>query len=232
VGDYGQFCPVAKASEVLCQRWTPLIVRELLFGSRRFNEVQRGVPLMSPTLLSQRLKELNRAGVVDRTDRGDYELTEAGQELFGIIQSLGEWGQRWARSDYRAEELDAGLLLWDIHRHLRQVELPVERCVVQFDFPGEPSGKRRYWVVSGRDGADVCLVDPGFPVDVWVTASLRALTEVWMGDSTFVEEMRKGRIELEGPRRLVRCIPSWIGQHPALASVKPARPRGEPAGRS
>jgi DNA-binding HxlR family transcriptional regulator len=109
---------VAKASEVLCQRWTPLIVRELLCGSRRFNEIHRGVPLMSPTLLSQRLKELHRAGVVSRADDAGYELTEAGRELFGIVRALGEWGQRWARSDYSAKELDPGLLLWDMHRFL------------------------------------------------------------------------------------------------------------------
>ncbi len=208
---------------MLCQRWTPLIVRELLCGSRRFNEIQRGVPLMSQSLLSQRLKELNRAGVVVRADDGGYELTEAGTELYGIVRALGEWGQRWARRSYQQNELDPGLLLWDMHRFLRPGGLGPGRCVVEFDFPRQPPRKRRYWLVSTPEDVDVCLVDPGFPVDVIVKADLAALTKVWMGDSSFVDELRRNRIEMKGPRLLLRRLPQWLGQHPVLASVMPAR---------
>jgi DNA-binding HxlR family transcriptional regulator len=223
VSEYGQYCPVAKASELFCRRWTPLVVRELLYGSRRFNEIQRGVPLMSPSLLSKRLKELERAEVVTRAHDGGYELTEAGRELYGIVRALGEWGQRWARSDYRAEDLDAGLLLWSMRRFLRPDGLDLDHSVVQFDFPGQPARKRRYWLVASGPDVDVCLVDPGFPVDVVVKADLQALTKIWMGDSTFADELRSNRIELEGPPELVRRIPGWLGQHPILAGVKSAR---------
>ena len=224
MGGYSQFCPVAKAAEVLCQRWTPLIVRELLLGSCRFGEIQRGVPVMSPTLLSQRLRELIRAGVVTRTAGGGYELTGAGRELFGIILAMGEWGQRWARSDYRGEELDAGLLLWDMRRYLRPGGLGTARQVIEFDFPAQPAKRRHYWLVSGPSGVDVCLVDPGFQVDVVIRADLQALTKIWMGDSTYAAELADGRIEFLGPPRLIRRIPDWLGQHPALAQVKSARP--------
>lgn len=222
VGTYGQFCPVARAADVFCQRWTPLIVRELLCGSRRFNEIQRGVPQVSPTLLSQRLKELERAGVVDRREDG-YDLTPAGLELYGVVQALGEWGQRWARSDYQADELDPGLLLWDMHRYLDPAQLRDGRTVVEFRFRAEPQGRRHYWLVADTGGIDVCLVDPGYEVDVFVEAELQALTRVWMGDTTWRHEQDTGRIDAVGPARLLRRLPGWIGQHPVLASVGPAR---------
>ncbi len=222
MGTYGQFCPVARASDVFCQRWTPLIVRELLCGSRRFNEIQRGVPQVSPTLLSQRLKELERAGVVVRGTDG-YDLTPAGLELYGIVQALGEWGQRWARSDYQPDVLDPGLLLWDMHRFLDPTQLPGARTVVEFRFRAEPPGRRHYWLVAEQGGVDVCLVDPGYEVDVVVDAELKALTRVWMGDTTWRREQESGRIDVLGPARLVRRLPAWIGQHPVLATVAPAR---------
>jgi DNA-binding HxlR family transcriptional regulator len=226
VSSYGQFCPVAKASEIICQRWTPLVVRELMCGSRRFGEIQRGVPLMSPSLLSQRLRELGRAGVVRRADDGGYDLTEAGLEFHGIVRSLGEWGQRWARSDYGRDELDPGLLLWDMRRHLRPGGLGVERCVIEFRFPRQAPGRRRYWMVDNTDGVDVCLTDPGFPVDVVVSANLEALTKIWMGDASFAHELERRRVDIDGPSRLVQRIPDWLGQHPVLASIRPAARAG------
>ncbi len=225
---YGQFCPVAKAAEIICKRWTPLILRELLLGTRRFADIRRGVPLVSPTLLSQRLKELERVGVVVRADDGGYDLTEAGRELFPILQGFGEWGQRWARSDYRAEELDAGTLLWDVRRFVSSDGLRAGRTVLEFEFPGEPPGRRSYWVVLDTDGVDVCLVDPGFEVDVCVRAELASLAKVWMGDAVFVDEMREGRISIEGPAALARKVPAWFGRHPILADVENRR-AGTPA---
>jgi DNA-binding HxlR family transcriptional regulator len=222
---YGQFCPVSKAAEVVCQRWTPLIVRELLLGSKRFNEIRKGVPTCSPALLSKRLKELERAGVVNRielTDGVTYELTAAGRELYGIVAGLGEWGQRWARSDYGPDDLDPGLLLWDVRRFLDPNGLGDERVVVQIVFRGAPTGKRHYWVVADCGAIDLCLTDPGLGVDAVIDAELRALTQVWMGDIEFRDAIADNRIQLKGPRRLIRRIPSWFGQHPVLAPIKSA----------
>jgi DNA-binding HxlR family transcriptional regulator len=224
---YGQFCPVAKTSELLCEKWVPLIVRELLCGSRRFTEIQRGVPLISPALLSKRLRQLVAAGVIVRRPAGgawDYELTDAGWELYPIIEAMGVWGQRWARSEYTAEELDPGLLMWDMRRMLQPQGLRATRTVVEFRFAGAPAGRSAYWLVVD-DGIDLCLVDPGHPVDLWVRAQLRALTEVWMGDRAMRDCIRAGTIELDGPRSLVRAFPDWLGRHPVLGPIAPAVPR-------
>lgn len=223
-GGYGQFCPVSKASEVLCQRWTPLILRELLVGSTRFNEIRRGVPTCSPALLSKRLRELEAAGVIERDPTSSsYLLTAAGKELFPLIQGLGEWGQRWVRSTYGNDELDPGLLLWDVRRFLDAGGLGAGRKVVRIVFPSMPARRRYYWVVlDGRD-VDLCLTDPGMDVDATIQADLRALTQVWMGDTRFEDALKDGRIILTGPKSLTREIPRWFGQHPVLAQVARAR---------
>jgi DNA-binding HxlR family transcriptional regulator len=220
---YGQFCPVSKATEILCQRWTPLILRELLCGSSRFNEIRRGVPTCSPALVSKRLKELEAAGVVIRrvTDEGPlYALTPAGIELFPLIQGLGVWGQRWARSEYGPDDLDPGLLLWDVQRFLAPGAFGERRVVIQMTFPSAPVKQRYYWVVVGTDDVDLCLTDPGFEIDVLLNADLRSLTQVWMGDDRFVDALADGRITLTGPREVTRRIPEWFGQHPILAGVE------------
>jgi DNA-binding HxlR family transcriptional regulator len=220
---YGQFCPVSKATEILCQRWTPLILRELLVGSSRFNEIRRGVPTCSPALLSKRLKELELAGVVTRgvTDTGPiYNLTEAGRELFPLIQGLGVWGQRWARSDYGPDDLDPGLLLWDVRRFLAPGAFGERRVVIQLTFPSMAAKCRYYWMVVDADEVDLCLTDPGFEVDVQLDAELRALTQVWMGDARFADAVADGQITMTGPRELTRRIPDWFGQHPILAGVE------------
>ncbi|MGZ4793126.1 MAG: winged helix-turn-helix transcriptional regulator, partial [Ilumatobacteraceae bacterium] len=221
---YGQFCPVAKTSELLCERWVPLIVRELLSGSRRFSEIQRGVPLISPALLSKRLRQLEAAGVIVRSTpaRGaDYTLTEAGWELYPIIEAMGVWGQRWARSSYTPDELDPALLMWDMRRMLQPAGLAPPRTVVEFRFAGAPAGKSTFWLVVD-DSIDLCLIDPGHPVDLWVRADLRCLTQVWMGDRTMRDVIVTGAIALDGPRSLVHRFPDWLGQHPVLAKVAPA----------
>ena len=223
VNGYGQFCPVSKATEILCQRWTPLILRELLSGTSRFNEIRRGMPTCSPALLSKRLKELEQAGVVTRsvTDDGPlYALTPAGVEVFPLIQGLGVWGQRWARSDYGPDDLDPGLLLWDVRRFLAPGAFGDRRVVIQLTFPSMAATCRYYWVVVDAAEVDLCMTDPGFEVDVVLDADLRGLTQVWMGDATFVEALRTGQISLTGPRELTRRIPDWFGQHPVLASVE------------
>ena len=225
---YGQFCPVAKTSELLCERWVPLIVRELLCGSRRFSEIQRGVPMISPALLTKRLRQLETAGVIERsksTQFSNYVLTDAGWELYPIIEAMGVWGQRWARSQYTASELDPALLMWDMRRMLQPAGLAPSRTVVEFRFKRAPVGKSTYWLVVD-EGIDLCMVDPGQPVDLWIRADLRSLTQVWMGDRTMHDAVDAGDVQLEGPRSLVRRFPDWLGQHPVLARVGPAQSSG------
>jgi Predicted transcriptional regulators len=215
---YGQFCPVAKAAEIIAERWTPLVLRELLCGSRRFNDLHRGVPLMSRTLLAGRLEQLEDAGIVRSVPRSrgrgrDYQLTAAGEELRPLIECLGEWGQRWARAQVRRGDLDPGLLMWDIHRRVNLEALPPRRVVVRFEFRGVPATVRcpRYWwLVLEQVGVDLCLKDPGFLVDIVIGADLRTLTRVWMGDLLLVEGVRAGLIQIDGPRSLVRAFPTWL----------------------
>lgn len=224
---YGQFCPVSIASEVLTERWTPLVVRELLCGSTRFNEIRRGVPLMSPSLLSKRLKMLERVGVVERHEQGtsvSYHLTEAGEELRPVIEGLGEWGQRWGRGDVRQEHLDASLLMWDIHRNVRTECLPPERRVVHFHLRGSVDKKSRFWLVLERDTADLCLIDPGFEIDVHVEAHVEAMVQYWMGDADIWNLVEEGAVVVEGPRSLVRQFPSWFKRSGFADVTRPRSP--------
>ena len=166
---YGQFCPVAKAAEVLAERWTPLVMRELLEGSKHFNDLHRGVPLMSRSLLSLRLKQLEAVGAVERRSgqRGwEYHLTSAGNEISPIIQSLGEWGQRWYRSNFGPDDLDVGRLMWALRLTVRPEHFPPRRVTVQFDYADVPKNKRRWWVVSDRSDVDICPLNPGFEPDL------------------------------------------------------------------
>lgn len=225
---YGQFCPVSKGAEVVCRPWTPLILRELLVGSTHFNEIHRGVPACSPALLSKRLKELERSGVVERdmTRRpATYHLTEAGQELFPVIVGLGEWGQRWARTRYGAADLDPALLLWDVRRNLEPGGLGDRTVTVQFVFPGLPATDRFFWLVADAREVDLCVTDPGRDPDLVVEADLRALTEVWLGDTRFADAVAAQRIELRGPPLLVGRLPAWFGRHPRFSGIAPGADR-------
>jgi DNA-binding HxlR family transcriptional regulator len=215
---YGQFCPVAKAAEIFAERWTPLVLRELVCGSHRFSHLHRGVPLMSRTLLAQRLAQLEDAGIVRSAARTkgrgrEYFLTPAGEELRPVIERLGEWGQRWARKEVRAEDLDAGLLMWDIRRRMNTDRLPERRVVVRFDFRTLPRTVRRpptYWLILEQPDVDLCLKDPGFEIDLAVDADLVALTKAWMGDVRLADTMRSGLVRVEGPTALVRAFPGWL----------------------
>lgn len=224
---YRQFCPVAKAMELLDERWTLLVVRELLSGSRRFNEVRRGVPRMSPTLLSKRLQQLVRAGIVERRTEGGevlYVPTPAGRELEPVVDALAIWGTRWI-GRVGDEDLDPKLLLWDMHRSVDHDAVPEGRTVVHFSFTQVPSGNRRWWLVIKDGEADVCDVDPGHEVAVTVTASLRRMVEVWRGDVTWPQALRSGEIEVQGPEAFRRRLPSWFTL-PMFASVpRPAQRR-------
>jgi len=209
---YHQFCPVAKAMELLDERWTLLIVRELVAGSERFNELRRGVPRMSPTLLSKRLGQLVRAGVVDRIGDGNdvrYVLTPAGRELQPVVEALGVWGIRWI-GEIGDEDLDPKLLLWDMHRNIDYAVVPPGRTVVQFRFPDVPAATRDWWLVIGSAETDVCDDDPGHPVAVTVTGSLRRMTEVWRGDMSWPDALRSGGLSIQGPSPLRRALPRWF----------------------
>ncbi len=206
---YGQFCPLAMASEVLTERWTPLVVRELLCGTTRFNDLRRGVPLMSPSLLSKRLRTLERVGVVERHGN-EYHLTPAGEELRPIVESMGVWGQRWARGDVEAKHFDASLLMWDIRRGVAVDRVPPQRVVVHFHLRGSRDGKSRFWLVLEGGGVDLCLADPGHEVDVTVTGHVGTMIDYWMGQVEFADAVRSGDLVVTGPSKLVRALPTWF----------------------
>ncbi|MEV0152215.1 helix-turn-helix domain-containing protein [Micromonospora sp. NPDC050686] len=220
---YHQFCPVAKAMELLDERWTLLVVRELLSGSRHFNELRRGLPRMSPTLLSRRLHQLVRAGVVRRQADGAYVPTPAGEELRPVLEALGAWGVRWI-GELGDEDLDPKLLLWDMHRHVDHDAVPAGRTVVRFTFPDVPPSQRDWWLVIAGAEVDVCDVDPGHAVTVTVTARLRGLVQVWRGDLTWSAALRDGAVQVSGPEPVRRALPGWFTLS-AFATV----PRPAPA---
>jgi DNA-binding HxlR family transcriptional regulator len=224
---YGQFCPVAKASEIFAERWTPLILRELLLGSRRFSDLERGVPRISKSLLVQRLRTLEEAGLIERREsehgRGsEYIPTVAGQEMYEIIERLGVWGARWANHDIGPADTDPSLLVWDMHRRINTDLLPEERVVVQIDFTGLHTGS--YWFVMDQGDVSVCLTDPGFEVDLLVTADSLALHRVWTGHRTFADALRTGDVVIDGPRDLARAFPDWL-QLSMFAHVAPVTTR-------
>ncbi len=224
---YGQYCPVAKAAEIVGERWTPLVLRDLLGGSRRFNELRRGVPLMSPALLSKRLKTLEEAGIVERRSRGkatEYHLTKAGEELRPMIEMLGVWGQRWARSRLGPEDLDPPLLMWDLQHSVKPEAFPPGLKVVQFRFTDVPKAKRDWWVLSDGESVDVCLSDPGFEVDLYVSTDSRSMHRVWIGDCTLDSAVASGAIDVIGPAALRRKLRTWLGLS-YYAGVKDQRAR-------
>ena len=221
---YHQFCPVSKAMELLDERWTMLVVRELVSGSEHFNELRRGLPRMSPTLLSRRLHQLVRAGVVDRQVQGNdvrYVLTQAGHELRPVVEALGAWGTNWI-GELGDEDLDPKLLMWDMHRHIDKDAIPDGRTVVQFRFPDAPSDARDWWLVITRGEVDVCDVDPGHAVAVTVTASLRSMVNLWRGDLSWSKALRAGAVQVHGPEGLRRAVPGWFTLSSFAAVPRPA----------
>ncbi len=220
---YGQFCPVAKAMETLDERWTLLVVRELMSGSTHFNDLRRGLPRMSPALLAKRLRSLVRSGVVERTEEGNrvsYELSEAGRELEPIVKALGAWGIRWI-ADLGDEDLDPHLLMWDIHRNLAVEDLPEGRSVLHFEFTDIPAEARRWWIVVTDEGIDVCNADPGFDVLVEVRTGLRTLTLVWRGDLTWSAALASGDLQLSGDGPACRMLPTVLKLTPFAAVPRP-----------
>ena len=223
---YKQFCPVAMAAEILCTRWTMVLLRELLAGSTRFNELRRGVPRMSPALLSRRLKELEAAGIVEQVQRdgdgaNEYRLTEPGRDLRPVIETFGIWGQRWVDADLSLENLDPSLLMWDMRRSLNTSPLPNARSVVQFIYSDLPASQKYWWLIVEPDGeVDLCAVDPGFEIDLYVTTHLRPMTAIWMGLSTVKAEQKSGWLHLDGDADLAGRMQTWLGLSPFAAEAK------------
>ena len=224
--EYGQFCPIAKAMDLLGERWTLLILRELHMGGTRFNELQRGLPLISPTVLTKRLKELADAELILRKkipgQRGnEYFLTEAGKETLPILQMVGEWGMRWARGDIRDSDLDVELLMLYLQRSVKTDMLPGDESVIKFTFT-DLKKFNTWWLLVKGDRVDTCLEDPGRDVDLYLTTDLRTMVSCWMGDETYREAIVDKRMVLVGPSALTRNIQSWIADS-VFAGIPPAR---------
>ncbi|MBS0468608.1 MAG: helix-turn-helix transcriptional regulator [Proteobacteria bacterium] len=224
---YQQFCPMAMAAEVLCCRWTLLVVRELLLGSAHFNDLRRGVPRMSTALLAKRLKELEAAGIVVRKPAArqahthshqthsyqthTYELTQAGQELRPIVEAMGVWGQRWVTTEATLRHLDANLLMWDMRRNVNPEPEPSARTTIEFIFDGSVAAACKYWLVVERGHeVDLCTVDPGFDVDLYVATDLRTLTEVWLGYLDWTQARRSGAIHVSGSVGRESELRAWL----------------------
>lgn len=210
---YGQFCPLALASEVIGERWTPLVLRELILGGRRFNEIHRGVPRMSPSLLSRRLKTLEHAGIVERRRGGgrtEYVLTEAGEALAPTIESLAVWSKRYLPATLSADRADPDLIMWDMHRRMDLDRMPESRTVIQFEFTDQPKVKRLRWIVVDAGTVDLCITDPGFEPDLFLVTESKVVTWVWYGDIPLKRALNDGSIRLHGPPRLCEAFPTWM----------------------
>lgn len=211
---YGQHCPFSLAVEMLCQRWTLLVISRLFYGCSRFSEIHRGVPRMSPSLLSKRLSELERAGLIETrkapSGRGrEYLLTQAGRDLEPIIGALAVWGQQWAR-DMIDDDLDPAFLVWSMHLRMNTVAMPAGCTVIEFSFTGAPADCRRFWLVHEDGEVEMCLRDPELDIDLLVISDLRLFVEAWRGFRDLRREIRAGRIELHGTPELEKQFPSWL----------------------
>jgi len=213
---YNQFCPIAKACEVLEPRWTLLIMCEMWSGSSRFNEIRRGVPGMSPTLLSTRLKGMEENGLITREENSkngniDYKITDVGQELSPIVYALGKWAHKNVDANVTLEKLDAQLLMWNVRRKIDVSHLPKVRIIIQFIFPELAKEKQKYWLIAKPGfSVDLCTKDPGFDIDLCVTTDLKALTSVWLGLSHMNDEIEQKKIMLLGDKALASTINQWM----------------------
>ena len=213
------------AAELLCTRWTMVLLRELVAGTTRFNDLRRGVPKMSPTLLAQRLRELEAAGIVERralrTEKGifEYSLTESGKDLRNVVEAMGFWGQKWVEARQSLKNLDPSLLMWDMRRNLDPNPLPNRRTVIQFLYPELPLTKRFWWLVVEPQGeVDLCWSDPGFDVDLYVSTDLRTMTSIWMGVTTVSKEA--GKLTFTGDREIAATMQTWLGLSPFAVEPK------------
>ncbi len=229
---YGQFCPIAKAAELFCERWTALVIRNIAAGAHRYSDIQRGVPHMSSTLLSKRLKMLEAEGVITRrrADKGShwrYELTPAGAEFVPLVGALGTWGARWTRRDLQDGELDLGLLIWGLEHCVNPQVYAPGRTTVHIDFTDQPRHKAEYWFVNDDGTLDLCVKDPGFETDLFLSGTLQNITHLYRGDIPVATALGDGRLEALGPKPMIRKLKDWFNFGP-LADIPPAS--GSPIG--
>jgi DNA-binding HxlR family transcriptional regulator len=223
---YQQFCPLAKAAEVLGERWTILIVHELLLGTRRYRDFQRALCRLSPSLLTKRLNQLVDFGLVTRTTtpgqpHPEYELTAAGLELRPIVKGLSRWGMKWARGQMRDDELDVHLLMHDYTRMIDTKHLPAGRTILAFVFPGLPKYGHWWIVIDGPKDRELCVHNPGGTPDLLFRTDVRTLTEIWAGDTELNAARKAGRLQLTGDPKLIRSLPRWF-RNCSLAHIRPA----------
>ena len=217
-GGHRQFCPLAMASDILCSRWTMMLLSELLSGTTRFNDLRRGLPRMSPALLSKRLKDLEAAGVVERfrssesPDNYEYSLTDAGRAVEPIVDTMGDWGHRLVTTQATMAHLDVKLLMWNMRRKINPDPMPQRRSTIQIIYRDLPPQSRNWWLIiePGKD-ADLCSVDPGYDVDLYITTDLSTMTEVWMGYRAIASAIEDGGLVLVGNRELEATFQTWLG---------------------
>ena len=236
---YHLFCPLAKATQIVAERWTPLVVQELRGGSSRFNDIRRGIPLISRTLLSQRLKELERVGIVERRGSGErasgWHLTKAGMALGPTLDLLSEWGLNYAQNPLEEGDLDVTVLVWNIHKRVDPKAFPDGRTTVQFEFTDVAESKKLWWLVNAGGIVDLCPFDPGFPVDLYVTTDIRTMISIWFGRVTWDAGIRSGTVAVIGSRRLRERMRYWLLLAPIrvtnddAAQCKPAMRRAADA---
>lgn len=224
---YGQFCPVAKAAEVFCERWTPLILRELACGSTRFAQLQRGVPLVSPTLLSRRLQQLEAEGVVERRRSASgrswtYHLTSAGEEFTPIVEALGVWGQRWSRRRLTEQEMDLGLLLWELESTVKPEAFGDGLTVVELELRDQPEHKRWFWFRNANGHCELCLKKPNDEISLYLTSTLADLIYLWRGDISVSRATDTGKLLVHGDATARQAFSHWFGICP-LAHVESRR---------
>lgn len=212
--EYGQFCPVAKATEIIGEKWTLLIIRELLMGGSRFNELQRGLSLISPTILSRRLDTLSEHGLVVKKkipgQRGyEYFPTVSCQELLPIIRNLGNWGMRWARSNLTEKDYDVELLMLYLKRSINADKLIGKETVIRFIFTDIDTYPEWWLVVTGED-LDLCVKNPGKDVDVYFTSTVKTMVDIWMGDNAYKKAIRDGDLKIVGEKTLTRNVTAWM----------------------
>ena len=222
---YGQFCPIAKAAEILCEKWTLLIIRELLMGARRFNELQRGISSISPTMLTKRINELTDSGLVIRKkmpgQKGyEYFLTEAGRELAPVINHLGSWGLRWARGQMENSDLDVELLVLYLMRSIQPAKLTGKETIIRFNFI-DLKTLNNWWIIVRENNVEICTEDPGRDIDVWFNVDLRTMIEIWMGDKTYKSAVREKKLQLVGDSSLINNVSNWM-KNSVYADIQPA----------
>jgi DNA-binding HxlR family transcriptional regulator len=222
VRTYGQYCPIARGAEIFAERWTPLIIRNLYLGCGSFSEILEGAPGLSRTLLSQRLQQLERAGIVETAPKQDgrghhYKLTSAGHELFTVCQSLGEWGARWL--EIAPEHLDPFVALWSMCNALRRDRLPDQRLVIRFEFTGR-ARVERYWLLIELGDTEICKTNPGVEEDLCITADAEAFIKWHAGQLTWAQAIREGRIQVDGLWALARAFPTWNARS-MFAHIRP-----------